>query len=641
MKKQFIFISMLVLSNLLFAQLKPSKLFTDHMVIQQNQKINVWGTTKDGGKVIVTFNNNTKHTTADKEGNWKVTLPALKASLKPYSMSISSGDETIVLNDILIGDVWLCSGQSNMEWPLEKTTNALKEIESVDDNYIRHFKIPTSSAEVPERTLAGGTWEIATQETVGQFTAVGYYFAKNIREHHNTPIGLLNSSWGGSRIEPWMNAKTLNIDNPEKFLEDAQKDFNAAFNKMVTNLKIKFPYLTEKDAGTKDGNPIWSKPNLDESDWVAINVPDLWENQGFLGFDGIGWYRTTFTLTKEQSNNSVTLSLSMVDDSDYVWINGQKIGETIEQYNTKRIYTIDSKFLNEGENTLVVKVHDTGGGGGIYGSKEDVYLKTVDEIISLAKSWKFKIGSYSRPFTGVNQIATLLYNKMIYPLLNFPIKGVIWYQGESNANTKEESIEYANLFPKMIQQWRDEWEIGDFPFLWVQLANFMEPQEPNVESNWALLRESQTKALELKNTAEAVIIDIGEAEDIHPRNKKDVGYRLSLGARKIAYNEDLIYSGPTYSSSNIVGNKIEVFLKNTGSGLTGKDKYGYLKGFSIAGADKNFVWAKASIEDNKVIVWNDSVEKPLYVRYAWADNPDDANLHNLEGLPATPFRTDK
>jgi sialate O-acetylesterase len=258
----------------------------------------------------------------------------------------------------------------------------------------------------------------------------------------------------------------------------------------------------------------------------------------------------------------------------------------------------------------------------------------------LAKEWKFKVGSYSKPFMGVNQVAMMLYYKMIYPLLNFPIKGAIWYQGESNANSVEDSVKYAELFQAMITQWRQEWNIGDFPFLWVQLANFMQPQEPSVESNWALLRASQTSALVLPNTAEAVIIDIGEADDIHPKNKKDVGYRLSLGARKIIYNEDIVYSGPTFESQEIAENKIIVNFNNIGSGLETTDKYNYVKGFSIAGADKKFVWAQATIKNNQVIVWNTTVENPLYVRYAWADNPDDANLYNKEGLPATPFRTD-
>jgi sialate O-acetylesterase len=637
---RYLFLAILLTSTTVFAQLTVSKLYNNHMVIQRNEVIHVWGTSTINEAVSVQFNNKTYHTIADSNGDWLVSLPKMKEG-GPFIMTLKSGNDTIVLNDILIGDVWICSGQSNMEWPLAQTENASEEIAQVSDSNIRHFKVPNSYANSPEKTLAGGVWEVASPTTVGNFTAVGYYFANYLRETNSQiPIGLINTSWGGSRIEPWMNAKTLNIENAEAYLKEVQREQNVAFETMIANFKKQFPYLTEEDAGTVNGAPIWVATNLDESDWVAINVPDLWENQGFEGFDGIAWYRTTFELTAEQAKSNITLSLGMVDDSDYVWVNGQKVGETIQQYSLKRIYTIDSKFLVEGKNSLTVKVDDTGGGGGIYGANDDLFIKTVNSQISLAKKWNFKMGSYTQPVMGINQIAMMLYNKMIYPLLNFPIKGAIWYQGESNANSAEDAVKYAELFQAMITQWRQEWNIGDFPFLWVQLANFMAPQEPSVESNWALLRASQSSALILPNTAEAVIIDIGEAADIHPKNKKDVGYRLSLGARKTAYNENIIYSGPTFESQEISANKISIKFNNLGSGLATADKSNNVQGFAIAGADKKFVWAQATIENNQVIVWNETIVNPLYVRYAWADNPTNANLYNKDGLPATPFRTD-
>ncbi|WP_372744121.1 sialate O-acetylesterase [Lutibacter sp.] len=638
--RSYLVLVILVVNTSAFSQFTVSKLYNNHMVIQQNEIINVWGTANLNTSVSVQFNNKTYKTKANYKGDWLVSLPKMKPG-GPFKMILKSGKEIILIDDILIGDVWICSGQSNMEWPLSQTENASLEIAQVSDTNIRHFKVPISYAEKPENTLAGGIWEVASPTTVGNFTAVGYYFAKNLRATNNqVPIGLINTSWGGSRIEPWMNAKTLNIDNPEVYLKEAQREQNAGFETMLSNLKKQFPYLTKEDAGTVNNEPIWAVTNLDESDWIAINVPDLWENQGFEGFDGIAWYRTSFELTAEQAKNSITLSLGMVDDSDYVWINGQKVGETVQQYSAKRIYTIDSNFLVEGQNTLTVKVHDLSGGGGIYGANNELFIKTVNNQISLAKKWKFKVGSYTRSMVGVNQVAMMLYNKMIYPLVNYPIKGVIWYQGESNANSTEEAVKYSELFQAMITQWRQEWNIGDFPFLWVQLANFMQPQEPSVESNWALLRASQSSALKLPNTAEAVIIDIGNADDIHPKNKKDVGYRLSLGARKIIYKEPIVYSGPTYKSQEILEDKIILSFNTVGSGLKTTDKYNYVKGFTIAGADKKFVWAQATIKNNQVIVWNTEVKKPLYVRYAWADNPDDANLYNKEGLPASPFKTD-
>lgn len=566
-----------------------------------------------------------------------VEFKPLKGSYTTYTIDVTSGKEKITYNDVLVGDVWLCSGQSNMEWPLINTENADEEISQAKDQYIRHFKVPKSSAISPENTLAGGTWEVASQETVGQFTAVGYYFAKYIRKTQDIPIALLNSSWGGSRIEPWMNAKTLNIENLEHYLENILDSENSGLEKFADNLREKFTYLKKEnvDYSTSD----WASIDLNTSDWQDIKVPSLWETVGYKDFDGTAWYRTTFSLKKDEAKNTITLGLSMIDDSDYVWINGVKIGETIQSYSEKRVYTIDAKKLKEGKNTIAIKVDDTGGGG-IYGNEEDLFIKTSHKTLSLVKPWKFKISSYIKPQKNVNHIAMMLYNKMIYPIINFPIKGAIWYQGESNANTLEDAKEYASLFPNMIKQWRNEWNIGDFPFLWVQLANFKEAENANTDSNWAHLRNAQSNTLNLPNTAEAVIIDIGDAKDIHPRNKKDVGYRLSLGARKLAYNEDIVYSSPRYKSHKIVDNTIEIEFNHIGSGLTTKDKYGYVKGFTIAGANGNFVWAKAKISDNKVIVWSDKIEKPKHVKYAWANNPDDANLKNKEGLPATPFKTE-
>ncbi len=638
MKSKILILAIILTSSTIFSQLKASKIFSDYAILQQNQPIKIWGTHKKGKKIKVTFNNKTKKVRTNKDGNWMVKFNSLKGGYKPYTITITSGSEKITYKDILIGDVWLCSGQSNMEWSLYDTENAKQEIAKVTDKYIRHFKVPNSYATTPEKKLAGGSWEIASPKTVGSFTAVGYYFAKNIRKTQNIPVALLNSSWGGSRIEPWMSAKTLKVNDSSKFLEEIENKMNDVVEKSAKKLRANFPYLKEENIDYSSKS--WSDKNIDTSDWSTLKVPGLWEGLGYGGFDGQAWYRTSVNLTKEEAANGINLGLAMIDDSDYVWVNGVKIGETVQRYDAKRLYTIDSKILVEGENTIVVKVDDTGGGGGIYGNEADLFVKTINQTISLAKPWLFKISSYRKPQMGVNQVPTMLYNKMIYPILNFPIKGAIWYQGESNANSIDDAKKYSTLFKDMINQWRSEWNVGNFPFLWVQLANFMETQDANTDSSWAHLRKSQSDALSLPNTAEAVIIDIGEAKDIHPRNKKDVGYRLSLGARKIAYNENLVFSGPTYKNHKIIGNTIEINFNHIGSGLKVKDKYGYVKGFTIAGDNNKFVWAKAKISGNKIIVWSDTVKNPKKVKYAWANNPDDANLYNKEDLPTSPFKTE-
>jgi sialate O-acetylesterase len=298
-------------------------------------------------------------------------------------------------------------------------------------------------------------------------------------------------------------------------------------------------------------------------------------------------------------------------------------------------------MLREGTNVICVKVIDTGGGGGLWGMDNQLYLDAGSDRKTLAGDWLYKVGlnlPAPRDISSPNSLPSLLYNGMINPLVLYPIKGVIWYQGENNAGNY---LKYRELFPSMIKDWRRIWNIGDFTFLFVQLANYMEPPQVPQQSSWAGLREAQTMTLSVPKTGMAVIIDIGEAKDIHPRNKDDVGYRLSLAAQKIAYGKDLVYSGPVFRSMEINGDKAILEFDHVGSGLVAKDKYGYLKSFSIAGPDKNFVWAKAYLAPgNTVVVTSDAVKNPVAVRYAWADNPDDANLYNLEGLPASPFRTD-
>ena len=634
-----LFLFALLISFGSYAQLQVSKLFSDHMVLQRDQPIHVWGWQTKGKKVIVTFNNMVKSTRADRNGAWEVVFPKMEANATPQVLKVASGKEEKLFTDVIIGDVWVCSGQSNMEWQLKNTNDATVEIARSSDALLRHFKIPNSSAKVPEETLVGGEWEVANPENSGNFTAVGYYFAKKLRQDENIPIGLLNTSWGGSRIEPWMSAQTLGIKNPENFLEELLREKKEEYLKEVEKIRHSFPGIIEQKGDFKNDNDTWAKTEQNIADWQKIAVPGLWEGQGYNGFDGVAWYRTDFELHNDEITDGIEVHLGMIDDSDFTWVNGKLTGETILQYNVQRNYKVAPELLKPGTNTLAVRVDDTGGGGGIYGEPSSVYIQTSKRRIPLNKDWFFKIESYRLPgFSRINQTPTLLYNKMIYPILKFPIKGAIWYQGESNTGDEKEAYNYRDLFQKMIQQWRNDWKIGNFPFLFVQLANFMQPRELPEDSNWAILRESQTETLELPNTAQAVIIDIGEANDIHPRNKKDVGYRLALAAEKLAYGKDQIIAGPTFKGYEIDKNKVIVSFFNVENGLVCKNKYGYVNGFAIAGADKKFYWAKGMVQDNTVVIWNSNVEKPLYVRYAWADNPDDVDLYNKEGLPAVPFR---
>ncbi len=632
-------IFILSLNDISEAKLLVSKLYSDHMVIQRNQPIVVWGWTDANKMVMINFNNSEYSAIANDKGDWKVTLPMMKEG-GPFEMTISSSDEKIVIMDILIGDVWLCSGQSNMEWIVANSNNADDEIKNSFDNKLRQFDIPNTSSEKPENDILGGDWKISNPENTGNFSATAYFFAKEL-EHVDVPIGLINSSWGGSRIETWMSAKSININNQQELMDEVKNQAELEYINQLKKFQQIFPGISDVDLGMSNDQPIWASSELDELDWKEIVVPIFWEDAGFNGLDGIGWYRTTFYLTPEEANGEFELGLGKIDDSDIAWLNGIKVGEMTQAWDQPRVYKIPSNVLNEGKNVLCVRVDDTGGAGGIWGDVSSVYLKSLSLVKPLAGNWKFRIGAVKRTEIATNQIPTLLYNRMIHPIISFPIKGVIWYQGESNANNVEDAFKYRKVFSDMIKDWRASWNVGDFPFLFVQLANYREPIEQPYDSPWAMIRESQSDVLTLPNTGQAVIIDIGNANDVHPRDKQNVGLRLSLAARKIAYGENIVFSGPTYKSSKIKNGKMIISFDNIGSGLVCKDKYGCVKGFAIAGADKKFVWASAFIENNKIVVWNEKIKNPKYVRYGWADNPDDLNLYNEEGLPACPFRTDK
>ena len=390
------------------------------------------------------------------------------------------------------------------------------------------------------------------------------------------------------------------------------------------------------------GQARWADPALDDTHWSTIPAPKHWEQAGYDGMDGIAWYRTAFTLTEQEAAHGVKLGLGTIDDSDISWVNGVEVGRTMG-WNRTRLYDVPPSSLHAGRNVVAVRVEDTGGGGGIYGDSALLYVDANGSKRTLAGDWKFKVGAVSVSADGqhINKVPTVLYNKMIHPLVQYPIKGALWYQGESNADRLEDAVAYRPLFATMITSWRKEWGVGDFPFLWVQLANFMAPDaEPAAQSAWATLRETQTAALALPNTAQAVIIDLGEEKDIHPRNKQDVGARLALAARKVAYGQSLVASGPTYGGHTVGKGAITVRFKNVGDGLVNRGSAAGVGGFAVAGADHHFVWADAHIEGDRVVVSSTQVSAPVAVRYAWGNNPKDASLYNREGLPANPFRTD-
>lgn len=620
------------------AQVKLPQLIRDSMILQRDEKINLWGWASPNEKVSVRFNGKAYKTTADKGGNWKLQLPPTKAG-GPYTMDIIASNK-VTLREILFGDVWFCSGQSNMVHQMNIHDVAYaREIAEANYPQIRQFWIPTlTSLQGPQSDLPTGNWKPAVGEEVRPFSAVAYFFAKKIYEKYKVPVGIINASVGGTPIQAWTSEQGLK-DFPALLTTIGKNKDTAyinSFNRKPTGNRPPPPV----DAGMA-ASPKWYDPAYTPKGWRMINVPGYWEDQGIRDLNGVVWYRREITIPASMAGKPAKVFLGRIVDADELYINGKQVGNTTYQYPQRR-YNVPSDLLKAGKNIVVVRVTNTNGKGGFVPDKPYCIFSGADTI-DLKGYWEYKVGVVFPPVSGggpggisaQNQPAAL-YNAMVAPEINYTIKGFCWYQGEADT---WQPRQYEKLMAALINDWRNKWQQGTLPFLFVQLPGFMEYNYLPSESNWAGLRESQLKSLAVPNTGMAVAIDLGEWNDIHPDNKKDVGERLALAALKLAYKEDLVYSGPLYESSAIEGKKIVISFTNTGSGLMTNDSEAP-SSFAIAGEDKKFVWASAKIEGNKVVVWNDAVANPKYVRYAWADNPLDPNLFNKEGLPASPFRTD-
>ncbi|MHB8579965.1 MAG: sialate O-acetylesterase [Ignavibacteriaceae bacterium] len=632
-----------------FSQVKLPKLVSDGMVLQRDAKVKIWGWAAKDEKVSVYFMNSTYNAVADNRGDWSIMLPKLKAG-GPYDMQIKASN-SITIKDIMIGDVWVCSGQSNMELPMKRVSwNYPGEIAHSENKYIRMFYVPqTYNFHNPENDLsydnlpAGQAgWKIASPENTPDFSAVAYFFGKELYEKYKVPVGLINSSLGGSPIESWISADALK-KFPKYYNETQMFKDSTLIKKIETSDDARInawnTELWKVDQGNKDPQHMWYDASLYTADWDSMKVPGFWANETKLGWlNGVVWFRRNIEIPSSMIGKPAKLIIGRIVDADSAYVNGVFVGTIGYQYPPSR-FDIPIGVLKEGENSIVVRIVSNAGKGGFVPDKLYAIVAGGDTV-NIAGEWKYRLGAQMPPLYGQTFIRWMpigLYNTMIAPLLNYRIKGVIWYQGESNADRPKE---YHSLMTTLIQDWREKWNEGDFPFLFVQLPNFMDPKSEPSESNWALLREAQLKTLSVPNTGMAVTYDIGEWNDIHPLDKKDVGYRLLLAAEKVAYsNNNVVYSGPIYKSMKTENNKIILSFTNIGSGLVAKG-VGKLKYFAIAGADKKFVWANAKIVGNKVVVWNNKVSKPVAIRYAWADDPEGANLYNKEGLPASPFRTD-
>jgi sialate O-acetylesterase len=648
-----ILILLLTISIHVEAQLRLPKLISDGMVLQRDATLKIWGWAKAGEKITIRFNRKTYKTVTAADGKWLLTLPPTPAG-GPYSMDIL-GDTQLTIKDILIGDVWFCSGQSNMvhQMNIHDVTYA-KEIAEANYPQIRQFLVPTlTNLQGPQNNLPNGQWKAAVGDDVRPFSAVAYFFAKKIHSAYKVPVGIINASVGGTPIEAWTSEEGLADFSTLKATIEKNKDTTYINSLTRPGLTQKPLVTTTRPAPPVDlglsGSTKWYDVSYVPKGWRPINVPGYWEDQGIKDLNGVVWYRKEIDIPASMTGKPAKVFLGRIVDADELYINGKSVGKTTYMYPQRR-YNVAADLLKGGKNVFVVRVTNNAGKGGFVPDKPYSVFAGADTV-DLKGTWQYKVGTAYRPFAGggnpaggnpagginVQNQPTALYNAMVAPEINYAIKGFCWYQGESNAGKPQE---YEGLQVALIRDWRNQWKQGPLPFLYVQLPGFMDYNYQPTESNWARLREAQLKALSVPNTAMAVAIDLGEWNDIHPDNKKGVGERLALAAMKIAYKGNLISSGPLYESASVDGNKIVVSFTNTGGGLMTNDGE-ELDEFSIAGPDKKFVWGKSKIDGNKIIVWSDEVPNPQYVRYAWADNPVNPNLYNKEGLPASPFRTDQ
>ena len=641
------------------AEVRLPTLIGDGIVLQRQAQVKIWGWADAGETVQVNFRGQHYQTEANDSGDWSITLNNLTKG-GPYSMTIQ-GENRISLDDILVGDVWLCSGQSNMEYPISRVAfHYAEEIAQVNNPQIRQFKVPQGyDFKAPQQDLPDGAWLPATQDNIQDFTAVGYFFAAQIQRTEQVPIGLINSSLGGSPAEAWLSEEALK-QFPSHLAEKHRFADDDRINKIQSadRIRIEQWYATaaRKDAGWKNDEPLWHGANLDTGGWQSMSIPGYWADHAKANnreepLNGVVWFRKEITLPESFAGQPGLLELGRIVDADTTYVNGQKVGNTTYLYPRRR-YPVPAGLLQAGKNTIAIRIVNERGRGGFVEDKP--YRLTVGgQTMDLRGDWQYRVGTTMPPLAGQTFVRWKpggLYNAMLHPLHNYALKGALWYQGESNVGRAQE---YQALFPALIENWRTRWQSATgnerLPFLFVQLANFLEASETPQESAWAELREAQASALQLPDTAMAVSIDIGEWNDIHPLDKKTVGQRLALAARKLVYGrKDIVASGPQWASASYNQGEAILSFTHTDGGLqVGSTQIESvqdarpLQGFAIAGSDGQFVRARAEIRGQQIAVWSEQVPSPRAVRYAWADNPAEANLYNGAGLPAAPFRTDK
>jgi len=634
---RFFALLFLLATQFCLAKITLPALISDGMVLQRNQNLNIWGMADPGEEIEISFLKKHYKTIADQQGKWKVVLPKMKAG-GPYSMNVNE----ITINNILIGDVWLFSGQSNMEFPVRRVMDKYSDEVNKDSNaFIHHLRVPiNSNYHAPQSQILPAQWKSLTPENAEDFSAVGYFFAKDQYAKNKIPVGIITSAVGGSPIESWISEEGLKefphyLHERDLYLDDALVKKINQLDSERRNFWLQT--LHKNDLGISSSKK-WFSEDYNDQQWqtVDLNHKEWSKDSKKMVMNGSFWFRKKISLTENQVKNDAVLRLGCIVDADSVFVNGAFVGTTSYQY-PPRIYKVPKSLLKEGINTVTVRLISYSGMPQFVNDKPYKLITSAAEI-DLSTNWKYALGVRMPAYQAVpsaSQKPTGFYNAMIAPLQNYSFCGYAWYQGETNTGR---AGEYSHLLTSLINDWRKLWNTENAPFEIVQLTSFMQTQKYPSESGWAELRNQQFLVSKtVPNTGLAVTIDIGEWNDIHPLNKKDVGIRLSLQAQKALYDKNLVADGPIYESMKVEGNTIVLSFKE---GSNDFSEESILKGFAIKEKEGNFKWAKAKIDGRKIIVWNDEIQKPTAVRYAWADNPDEANLKNKQGLPASPFTTE-
>ncbi len=631
---------------------KIADIFSDNMVLQRGRPVPVWGWADPGTAIKLRFAGQVHSHVTDSRGRWEVRLDALEACADPRDLIVESspGNHTVTVRNVVVGEVWICSGQSNMEWTVGVAANGFQEVRDAHYPLLRLLTVPKSIAEAPQTSAHNAAWLVCSPVTAANFSAVGYFFGRELLRHLNVPIGLINSSWGGTIAETWMSREAFLADPELKPLLDSPAHVPPNIESLKAEYTRQFRAIEKRTQDT--GNTGWARGWADiqrpEGTWNDIVLPGIWQVTAGLKISGVLWFRKELELPENWAGEDLRLAIGACDKSDTTYFNNIQVGSMTMQdhpyaWGLERVYTVPAKLVRPGRNVIAVRVHSNMYGGGMTGPAEIMQLDCPRRLdlapIPLAGKWHYAIEqNYGfvevPPPPDQPNFPCLLFNAMIAPLVPLAMRGAIWYQGESNASRARQ---YRRLFPALIRDWRRHWRQGDFPFLFVQLANYMAAQKLPSESQWAELREAQTMALRLPNTGMAVAIDIGDALNIHPRNKQDVGRRLARSALADVYRLDGIAgSGPLFCGVAREGSALRVRFRHA----EGLACHGSVpQGFAVAGADRKFVWAQARLDGETVLIWSPAVTDPAAVRYAWADNPA-GNLYNAAGLPASPFRTD-